>query len=181
VSGEDIARRYSKALFQLSKEKSDLQRRKFALKLIADLFNRHKRLATFFRLSHVPVVTKKNILQSALKDVEDETLIAFLCLLLDKRRFIYLLEIVRCYEEMADEEMGLLEGTLKTAYPLEQSMMDKMRMALEKKFNKNVVLKEKICPKAIGGGMLFIDNKYVDFSLRGKLQKLKTHLFEGSL
>ncbi len=167
-----IETRYAKALFQLTASDEELERRCRDLNRLVAVLNRYP----FFFSPHISKENKEEALKKGLEEVEDKQLVSFLLLLVEKRRFNYLQEIVKAYSQMVREKLGQLKGRLVTAEPVEPSYIEKLKGKLEKQYGKKVFLEEETDPRLIGGGILTIGNRLADFSIKGKLEKLKREL-----
>lgn len=173
---QNIGQRYSKALFNLSPSEDNLKVRSAILKFLAAMIKKTPQISTFFHSPHISKADKKGIIQSALKESEDEIMSSFLSLLIEKGHFKLIPEISDTFKTMADGKLGVAEGHLTTAMPLDQALMDRLKTTLQKILHKKVVLSVTNDPKLLGGGTLFIDNKLADFSLKGKLSRMENHL-----
>lgn len=162
-----IARRYAKALFQITPA-AGLEKRMNTLAQFLGLVNRYPH---FF---YSPQIAKESK-EKALKKIpfEDEELKNFLFLLIDKRRFSCLPEIVKIYSQMAGDQLGVVKAQLVLAEKVDARLTEKLKGKLEKKYGKKVLLEAIIDPRLIGGGVLTVGNRLADFSIKGKLERLK--------
>lgn len=171
----DAAIRYSKALFNVAVSNEDLEKRLHDLTQIVETFKKFPRISIFFSSPQITVEEKKKALNAAVGKVDKE-LRSFLFLLLDKKRFKYLPEILEFYRSMVTAKLGALEVRFITATPIDAETGNNLKSKLEQKYRKKIIIKEEIDPTIIGGGVLLIGNEQIDFSIRGKLAKLKKDL-----
>lgn len=171
-----IALRYSKALFELDKSPDVLRGRLEALDSIIKVFKSHPKLKDYFSSPHIPEEQKEKIFTETLKSLNDPQLVQYLVALLRKQRFKYLPEIVDAYGHLVDQALGTLEAKLISAVPVAPETRNQLEKKLEKTYGRKVTLTDEIDPSLIGGGILMIANQMIDFSIKGKLAKLKEDL-----
>lgn len=173
---DDIALRYSKALFNVSTTDAELQTRLQEILQIDALLKQSPTLMLFFKSPQIPMEQKKAVMDKAFDGNIDKHLKSFLFLLLDKRRFSYFPQIVKSYSRLVMEKLGILEARIITAVPIQADDKKRLSTKLEQKYGKKIDLIEEVDPKIIGGGILLIGNEQIDFSISGKLAKLKKEL-----
>ncbi len=61
---------------------------------------------------------------------------------------------------------------------LTEEQVIKLRKKLELSYQKKVILQNYLDSKVIGGMVVYIDGKKIDYTIRGRLQRLKQHLLE---
>lgn len=172
----EIGNRYSKALFDLTKEKDLLKTREQTLHLLTELMEKNRDIATFFYSPQISKESKKQLIHATFSFLKDETLLSFLCLLIDKGRINCLKAISKQFTKLAEEELKVLKGSFKSAVPLEPDLMVLMKDKLEQLVGKQVHLTEAVDPTLLGGGVIVFGDKFADFSLKEKLLRLKKHL-----
>lgn len=175
MNTSDTALRYSKALFQSGSSKEELERRLSDLTQIIETFKQFPKVSKFFASPQISIESKKQALNSALSGI-DPQLKYFLFLLLDKNRFKLLPDILHFYRSMVIERIDALEVHLITASPIDAEIRNSLKEKLEKMYRKTILIKEEMDPTLIGGGILMIGNQQIDFSIKGKLAKLKRDL-----
>lgn len=172
----EVAHRYSNVLFNLDTSEKILQTRCALLNGMMDVFRKDLSLMQFFTSPQISKESKAKILRTVFSNYEDPVMLDFLEMLIEKNRFKFLPEIKREYIAKATNQLGILQGNLKSAAPLDKQVIDSLKSSLGKIYKKRIELKEFQDPSLIGGGVLYIDNKLADFSLKGKLERLKNHL-----
>lgn len=99
----------------------------------------------------------------------------FLKLLLDNRRINMLLDIAE-YARVNYAHGAEVDAVLKMSYPLETSMIERMKSALEKRFNKKLHLYVELDSSLLGGVSAQIGNIIIDGSVRKRLEDMKEKL-----
>ena len=88
-------------------------------------------------------------------------------------------QVIDELEEMMRETLPKVVVNVRTAIELDPSDEEKLKVALEKRLNKEVILKIKVDKKILGGMILERDGRVIDLSLDGELAKFKQYLLEG--
>lgn len=170
---EKVAPRYSKALFQMDGSK---EQRLEILEKLLDLWNKDPKLQTFLTSPTISKGEKLALLKQALGDGKDENLGAFFNLLIESNRCKVIPAIIQNYKKKVTDSLGILEVTLCTAVPIDRQEKEVLKLKLEHQYNKKVEIKEKINPQIIGGVILSMGDKLLDFSIRGRLETLRKQL-----
>jgi F-type H+-transporting ATPase subunit delta len=169
----EIAYRYAKALFNLVASREQMAKRGEMLALIALLLKKIPKFEKFLLNPQMNKESKKALLQ---KGISDPALLAFLLLVLEKGKIKYLGEIASKYQQMVTVYRGIIPATLISATAVDDELKAKLKERLEKAYGKAIALQEKIDPQIIGGATLIIENKIVDFGIKGRLEDLKKSL-----
>lgn len=173
---QTLSERYAKALFTLGNKQNKLQEWLDDLSSLNDFINENDKLYDYFT-SPIPSAEKQEeTFRKLFKSYLTTEPLNFLLILLQKRRFKELNGIMKSFKKMVFDKLGLLQGLITTPTPLNESSKDALINEWGKILNKKIVLDESIDPTLIGGGILSFENRRIDFSLKGKLQKLQNNL-----
>ena len=74
------------------------------------------------------------------------------------------------------EERSLKIAKINTAYELSNGQLESIKSALEKRFNKKVVVEQNIDTTLLAGAVVRVDDLVIDGSLKEQLRKLETQL-----
>jgi ATP synthase F1 delta subunit len=117
----------------------------------------------------------------AVNDPAVEYAIRFICLLVERKSFRYVNSLLRRIEQKLDEQNGVLSVTIETAVPMEKDFEKELvRMIKEKTGASDVKMAKRVKPDLLGGYMLRIGAFYVDATLKGQLEMIKTELIAAS-
>ena len=72
-----------------------------------------------------------------------------------------------------NEKLNVLQGIVKTTVPLEENEYNSLVDKLEKKYNKEVILKKEIDPEILGGIYVRIGNDVIDGTVKTRLDDLE--------
>ena len=76
---------------------------------------------------------------------------------------------------------GILDIEAVTAVPMKDSSIEKLKLVLKDKFNKEINLSNSVEPSIIGGVLLKMDSKVIDSTLQSQLKEMETLIREASL
>ena len=100
----------------------------------------------------------------------------FLALLADNRRLALLPEMAGLYEEARAEAERIVKARVTSAAALPAGELDAIKIALKKRFGREVELDTAVDENLIGGAVIDAGDVVIDGSLRGKLSRLQTAL-----
>ena len=172
-----LARRYAAALLEAAREAKEESRALDELAAVADLADPASGelavpgFARALESPRVPAGAKRALLDEAAGAMNlAATTRAFLRLVLAKRRFGLLGEIVREYRALLDEAMGLVRARVETAMPLDAARQARLAGALSRYSNGREVQMELIeNPALLAGVRARLGNRVLDGSLAGRI------------
>ena len=174
------ANRYSLALYELADESNTL------LKIEENSYALLKLISTsrdFCNLIKDPTVSR-DILFRVITKISDifklEVLFKnFLSFLITKRRFFYIQQILKNFNEICSEKRGELKAEIKTAKNLTQEEINKITQDLSNNFKSEIKLNYTHDQSLIGGLVVKIGSTMIDTSIKKKLQQLETKMIEA--
>ena len=105
---------------------------------------------------------------------------AFLDLIVKKRREMHVANISRRFVQLYLENNGVEEAYLITAYPVDAGFRQSIVSLVESQSNQKVELQDSVDPSTIGGFILRFGNKQIDASVKTELELLRRE-FEKNL
>jgi F-type H+-transporting ATPase subunit delta len=99
----------------------------------------------------------------------------FLKLLLEKNRLDRIVDIAD-YVRVAYSHLGETEAVLRTSFPLDLSLIRKIKEKLEQKFNRRFRFYIDLDGRLLGGVQVIIGNTIIDGTVRRRLEELKEQL-----
>ena len=85
-------------------------------------------------------------------------------------------EIVTLYERLKEQHENVLEATIESAYPLEQTQLGALVTKLEKRTGRKIQPSVSVVPALIGGVKIQIGDDVWDASVRGQLDGMASAL-----
>ena len=174
-----IARRYSKALFELAVEKDQTEAFLAELKQLRQVFVDNPQLAEVLSGSLLPVDQKQTTL-STLTDHASEYIKNFIQMLYDYGRMSNLVGIVDAFEARFDESRKIVHAEVTSAVKLSDEQADAIAKAFAKRVGANqVVLSRKVDEAIIGGVIVKSNNQTFDGSVALQLTNLRRALINN--
>ena len=163
---EYLDRRYALALYEVAEKKGKVDEYLGDLREICNLLEviKHPQIGT---------KQKKKTFINIFKGKIDEELLSFLLILIEKDRILFLKEKLKEMEKIHLERLNVLQGIVKTTIPLEEYEYNALVEKLEKKYNKDIILKKIIDPEILGGIYVRIGNDVIDGTVRTRLDDLR--------
>ncbi|MGD8880632.1 MAG: ATP synthase F1 subunit delta [Desulfobacterales bacterium] len=175
-----IARRYAKALLLISKEDGQTDTYRNELGGFADLIAHEKSLSEAITNPLYETASRRNVLQAVIDKLDfTQTMKSFLLLIFDKGRIGFIDSINDYYQKLADELKGVARASLVSAIDLSAETVEKIRVALSKKINKDVILEVEQDSELIGGIITKIGDLVWDGSIKTQLINMRESLKRG--
>tara|TARA_Y100000590_G_scaffold352793_1_gene405527 strand:- start:328 stop:885 length:558 start_codon:yes stop_codon:yes gene_type:complete len=170
---------YALALYELSKENSDLERVENEAKGIQDLLNKS---SEFKEMVLNPTVTKEDkkkvIFTIAEKNQFSKTFTKFLGFAAFKNRLFFLNKIIESFLNLISNSKGELKANLISSKELSKQEQEKIKNELSENFKSPLKINYKYNPDLIGGLIIQVGSVMVDTSIKTKLKKLKQEMLE---
>jgi F-type H+-transporting ATPase subunit delta len=171
-----LARRYTRALFQLAREAGQEEKISQEIEQFYAAFSGSELQAALTNPAF-PMDSRKRILIQVANGLELSVLsIHFLSLLLERDRLAHLPGVVNCYRRLLNEAKGRVEAKVVSAAGLEPAMVERLREQLRGISGKEVVLQQETDPSLLGGLLVDMEGKVYDGSVRTQLEKMKQRI-----
>jgi ATP synthase F1 delta subunit len=169
---EEIARVYSRSLFEVASEHGKLDLVKEQLDEFTDAVEQNRELAIFFFSPYLSTEEKKQGLERAVVDA-DRILLNFLEVLIENHRMPVLFRARRQFEALWDEAHRLLPVEVTSAVELDPHTVEELESRIRAQTGQNVELTSTIDPDILGGIVLRVGNSILDASIKNRLQQLR--------
>ena len=107
-----------------------------------------------------------------LLQVKHPALTNFFKLVNERNRMAMLPEMARCYQELSDEKVGRIRGTVTTAIPMSAADLSNLSQTLQNLLGKQVVLTPAIDARVLGGAVAQLGPWRYDGTLRAGLDEM---------
>ena len=171
-----LARKYSRAIFELAQDEGKLVPYGEELAGVCKDLESVPGIWGYFSNPELQRSDKKALIKKLFEGELSEDVYDFLLLLVDKRRMSLFPAIVSQYEELSNEARHIVVADVTTARPLSKTQKDKLEDKLEVVTGKTVKVRLHEDPKIIGGVIVRIGDKRIDGSVTGKLSALAGEL-----
>ena len=171
---------YALALYELSKENSELEMIENEIESIKQLLDKSSDFQEMILSPTVAKEDKKNvILKIAEQNNFSETNKKFLCFVADKNRLFFLTKIIESFLNLVSNNKGELKAKLISAKELSANEQKKIGRELSQDFKFPLKIDYKHDPELIAGLTIQVGSLMVDNSIKTKLKKLEKNLIEA--
>ena len=175
MSKRIAVKRYAEGFVAYAKETVGLEKIIEDLKNLRNVLRDNPEFLGFLRNPEITHFEKLETIDKVLnQDFAKETGF-FLKLLLEKERIELINDIVE-YIRINYAYQGETEALLKTTFPLDLKLVERIENAMEKKFAKKVKFFIDLDARLLGGVQVTMGNKVIDGSVRRRIEELREQL-----
>ena len=99
--------------------------------------------------------------------------------MIKKRRFFYIEQILKSFEEICSEKRGEIKAEIKSAKQLSEIEINKITDELSNNFKSKIKLNYKYDQSLIGGLIVQVGSTMIDTSIKNKLQQIENKMIEA--
>jgi len=174
------ANRYSLALYELASESNLLIKIEENSQAILKLISSSKDFSNLIKDPTVSSDILNQVIEKISYNFSLEVLFKnFLSFLISKRRFFYVQQILKSFNEICSEKRGELKAEIRSAKNLTQDEINKITQELSNNFKSEIKLNYTHDQSLIGGLVVQIGSTMIDTSIKKKLQQLETRMIEA--
>lgn len=174
---EAVAKRYALALFEISLERGILERFDDQAYMLEVVFS-DSLVKNFFGSPRIPDAEKKAVLTKLFTGRVELELLQLLKLLIDKRRILYVTQIMRYFDHLTDMHRGVEEATVVSAVELTEAQREQIVAEL-KRFSEydQLRIKTEVDRGVIGGVKVQLgDHLVLDGTVSSRLSEMREKL-----
>lgn len=173
-----LTRRYASALLEVGKEYQLLDEFFEQYTEIVNQINQEKRFEQLLNSPQITDSEKKKIISEVFGEAINPYLLNFIYILIDKGRLNLIKEMFLDFQEMVYEEKNILPTKVVSAIPLGEEQLSQIKEKLSNKFQKEILLENKVDSSIMGGLVVYAVDKIMDGSIKSKIAKLRIDLKE---
>jgi F-type H+-transporting ATPase subunit delta len=182
VKNQVIAKRYSRALFNLAREEKAIEQYGSELDGFNQVLKDLPDLENALRNPLYPEAVKKTLFLKVASQLGLSPIVRnFLTLLVEKGRIRHLPEIADYYHRLMDEHSNISRAKVKAAAQLGDAEIGEIAAALEKKIGRKIIVEFEVDPTLIGGVFAQIGDFVLDGSVKRQLINFKESLKRGAV
>lgn len=171
-----LARRYSRALLDLSRRKGHLDRAQRELSTIAEMMSRDPRFRRFFETPNITRQEKITFLEERCKPHLCSSVYGLLMVLLRRHRLDHVIAIADEFHKLAEHAQGIRRATVRTAVAMTDAQADALTKALHARTGLKVLLTREVDARLIGGAVVSLDHHVIDGTLATELWRIRRQL-----
>jgi len=175
---EEIAQVWSRALFEVAKERDVLDDVRDQLGEFDRALNENRDLAIFFFSPYFSTEEKKDGLKRTVTGAEP-VLMNFLEALIERHRMPAIFRIKARYDALWEDERDLLPVEVTSAIELDKSTVSSIGERIGEQTRRTVELSSKVDPDILGGIVLRVGNLVLDASIRNRLEQLRKQVAQA--
>jgi F-type H+-transporting ATPase subunit delta len=181
TAAHPAARPYARALWELAKERGQVDAVGRELELVAQAVAETPALRDLFLRPWVASSRKEAVAREVAERLGLSPLTRdFVVLLVRQGRGDQLAGTAEVYRALVDEDLGRLRARVRTAVPLSDEERQRLRERLAQVLGgKQVVLTETVDRELLGGFVAEVGSYIVDGSLDGQLARMRERLAKG--
>lgn len=173
------ARRYAAALHDLATGAMVLEAVAADVAKLSGLLAESSELRVFIRNYLIPFELRRGALDAMFNDRVHPLVWRFMRFLESKRRFGLLEEICAEFQDLEEIRMGIVRGSLDSAFALSPETVSDMAAGVGRRMGKQVLLETKEDPGLLGGCRLQVGDTVYDFSLAARLRMVRQTMMAG--
>ncbi|WP_353893155.1 F0F1 ATP synthase subunit delta [Proteinivorax hydrogeniformans] len=171
-----IAKRYSKALFNLALEQDIVDEIYDDCRGVAEFLDKEQSALQFLASPNVTKEKKSQLITKSFEGKVNEHTLNFMKLLITKGRTEYLTKCCHLYIKSVEEHKGIIKANIQTAQKLNDSQLDSAKAKISSITGKEVLLSSEVQEDLIGGMVIKIGNKIIDGSVKNRLKLIEQSL-----
>ena len=176
MTADPIAARYAQALFESAKAEGATVQTLEQLALLRRLLHDHANLRQFLGNPDVEPGEKVELLGRVLKGSWSPLVQAFVRMTVALGRVEWLPAIADALEAAVDEDEGRVRAIVRSAHPLAEPALKRLRAHLEQREGKTIDMRTEVDPALLGGLQVVLDYRVIDGSVRRQLTELREQL-----
>ncbi|TDQ06661.1 ATP synthase F1 subunit delta [Pedobacter metabolipauper] len=180
MSENKAASRYAKSLIDLSNEQNSFEEVKNDMVLLARIIDENPELEAILKNPIVPLDKKAGILNDLFGSKVQSLTTIYMKLVVAKGRSAILFDTAKAFVAQYNAIKGIVTAEVTSAVELTAANREEIVAIVKREMNaKEVLIKEKLNDKLIGGFILKVGDKQFDASIASGLNKLKKEFAQG--
>ena len=175
-----ISVRYTKALFNLAVEKSQLESVKNDMDIVFHVMNESLELQLLLKNPILSSSIKEDALGKIFTSFNKLSL-SFINLLIKNRREEHLHDISRDFLDKYRVSKGIETAVFTTATAIDSKMLENVKDIITKALRTQVEMSNNVDERIIGGYILRVGDKQFDASVNSSLEKMKRKLLSTTI
>jgi F-type H+-transporting ATPase subunit delta len=175
---EKLTALYASALFDLAKERGDIDESLDQATFLADTLSDAEIRAMLFN-PRVPKDQKQNLLTKELTGHVHDDLLGFINLAIEKNRQTFIISTLVAYINLIKKHKNIVMAKVISAAELDSNQATELRDSLSERLGKTVTLSMKVDPSVVAGPYIYVDGYYLDWTFKTRLSDLVVHMKEG--
>ena len=169
---------YAYALFSLSKEENKEEEYRTERNWLDQVFKENPDLLSFLSSPRVSPRDKGKIRDHVFSNDLSKAVNGFIRVRRKRKALKEFHSIVKAYNHLYNEDTGVLEGRVYSAFELSDLQRKQLEEGFSKQYQKRVTLSQFLEPSLIGGRKVYIGDTLYDNSVDSRLEAVRKVLLE---
>ena len=165
--------RYAQSIFDLARERDEVEIVRKNMKLVATVCNKNPELVAMLKSPIINSDKKTAIFHELFLPEMDELTMGFIEIVIRKKREEHLHHIALKFEDLYLEYKNIKKALVISAVPLTDNLRKEIKQLLEEETKGGIIMEEKVNPDIIGGLIIQLGDQLFDDSIHHKLEKLR--------
>ena len=175
----ETSERYSRALFEVSQETSDLDKTERDIKNFQSLYGLSYEIKNFFKNPTQSTSAQINVINLLTEKLSfSKNLKNFFLLLIEKRRIFFVQKIFDSFLKLCSKKRGEVKASLISSKELSESELEKISKTLSEAMKSKLKFDYKVDKDLIGGLQLQLGSFMIDTSIKSKLKKYELAMLQ---
>ena len=176
----ETSERYARALFEVAKESSELDKIEISLKSFLEVYNFSPELINFIKNP-----THSNSIQLEAFNIISETLNFtkniknFFSLLVAKKRIFFVDKIIKSFLQLCSHKRGEVKAVLVSSKNLSKEELNEISAEFSKTLGSKIKFEYSVDENLISGVKIQLGSLMVDTSIKNKLRKYEQLMIEN--
>ena len=176
----ETSERYSRALFEVSKEAGELEKIEVDIKMFQYLHTASLELKNFIENPTHTIETQNKILSLLSEKLSfSKNLKNFFFLLIKKRRIFFVKKILDSFLRLCSKKRGEIKASLISSKELSSLELENISKDISTSMGSTIKFDYKVDKDLIGGLKLQLGSFMIDTSIKNKLKKYEQRMLEN--
>jgi len=175
---QQVAKKYSTALFELAQDKNLIDKAWEQFNSLAEYLKSDRTLLDFMTAPQISDAKKAVLIEKVFSGTMERVFFNFIKFLAERRRIQFLPEIIEEFDRQYRLYKGIAKATVITAIPLGENERQRLIAELAGKTSLKIEVEEKIDKSIIGGMVVKLHDQIIDGSIRHGLNLLRNRLMK---
>ena len=176
----ETSERYARALYEVSKESSDLEKIEADVKNFQSLFESNPEIKNFIQNPTHVIETQSKVLNILSEKLDfTKNLKNFFLLLIKKRRMFFVKKITDSFLKLCSKNRGEIKASLISSKDLSSNELEDISKELSSSMGSTIKFDYKVDQSLIGGLKLQLGSFMIDTSIKNKLKKYEQRMLEN--
>ena len=176
----ETSERYSRALFEVTRELNDLEKVENDVKNFQSILNSSPDMKNFFKDPSKTITQQNEVIGLLSKKLEfSNNLKKFFLLIIEKRRIFFVEKIFESFLRLCSVKRGEIKASLISSKDLSEVELEEISKDLSKTMGSKLKFDYKFDKELIGGLKLQLGSFMIDTSIKNKLKKYEQMMLES--